>query len=650
MSPGMDEDVAKLVREERIAAAATLASSRGDAQTASELFERACEWRRAAEEATRASDHGRALTLAVVARDPVLAASALEHVVTDHVNASRVAGVLERRGDHGWAARVLERIGKKAEAARAYEKDGAATEAARLLEEGNDAIGAARVLEAAVRRAPTQWKNHVALGRLLLRYGKVEGAVRTLQPIPGGAPERREALVTLIAAMKSLGLEQAILEATRELDKLGGPPPSLPEPAARPLAEVKSRLFGRYEIAREVANTATARVVECIDTVRGEHVAVKIFAGYNARGGGRDVLARFEREVKVLGSIDHPNVVPLRDYYPEGPALVLAWMGGGTLETMIASRAIAPSRAIEIACAVLTALGEAHRLGVLHRDIKPANVLFDGAGAARLGDFGVAHLGDLSATATAGLIGTLGYMSPEQREGKPATVQSDIYGVGAVLFEMLTGERIGFDAVAKILPSGVHRDLGPRHDAVVLSLLAQDAHARPPDAFAARRALTALSWPSTLEPAAPAPKSQRSPSHHPDAARIHPTEDGREIDTWIGRPIERIPLTDAVLARAGTFARAGHPSLQTVLRVDREAREIWLDAPRGTPLDRELRPGEEELLRRALDALHGAGGVHGKVDRAHVLVGPGDALVLRFEPQVEPTATVDLDRIQLSRL
>jgi hypothetical protein len=214
---------------------------------------------------------------------------------------------------------------------------------------------------------------------------------------------------------------------------------------------------------------------------------------------------------------------------------------------------------------------------------------------------------------------------------------------------MLTGERMGFEAVAKILPSGVHRDLGPRHDAVVLSLLAQDPHARPPDAFAARRALTALSWPSTLEPAAPVPKSTRSPSHHPDAARIHPAEDGREIDTWIGRPVERIPLTDAVLARAGAFARAGHPSLQTVLRVDREAREIWLDVPRGTPLDRALRPGEEELLRRALDALHGAGGVHGKVDRAHVIVGP-DSVLLRFAPEVEPTATVDLDRIQLSRL
>ena len=90
---------------------------------------------------------------------------------------------------------------------------------------------------------------------------------------------------------------------------------------------------------------------------------------------------------------------------------------------------------------MLAALGEAHRLGIIHRDIKPANVLFDEAGVTRLGDFGVAHLSDLSATATAGVIGTLGYMSPEQREGRPATVKSDLFGVGAILWEMLTGER-----------------------------------------------------------------------------------------------------------------------------------------------------------------------------------------------------------------
>ncbi|MCG4699686.1 serine/threonine protein kinase, partial [Anaerobutyricum soehngenii] len=79
----------------------------------------------------------------------------------------------------------------------------------------------------------------------------------------------------------------------------------------------------------------------------------------------------------------------------------------GTLEDMLKKEPIAPARAVEIALAVLSALGEAHRVGVLHCDVKPANVLFDDAGVTRLGDFGAAHLGDLSATATAGLIGTL---------------------------------------------------------------------------------------------------------------------------------------------------------------------------------------------------------------------------------------------------
>ena len=147
----------------------------------------------------------------------------------------------------------------------------------------------------------------------------------------------------------------------------------------RPQTAVKARLFGRYEVLREVASSPSARVVECVDTVRTEHVAVKIFAGYDARGAGRDALARFEREVRVLGALDHPNVLPLRDYLPEGPALVLAWMTGGTLDDMLRKEPIAPARAVEIAVAVLSALGEAHRVGVLHRDVKPANVLFDDA-------------------------------------------------------------------------------------------------------------------------------------------------------------------------------------------------------------------------------------------------------------------------------
>src|SRR6185436_2948721 len=132
---------------------------------------------------------------------------------------------------------------------------------------------------------------------------------------------------------------------------------------------------------------------------------------------------------------------------------------------------------------------EAHRVGVLHRDVKPANVLFDSAGVTRLGDFGVAHLGDLSATATAGVIGTLGYMSPEQREGRPATIQSDLYGVGAILWEMLTGQRPVADlsssgpasVAPRMRPSAAHRYLDTRHDGVVIALMADAPEMRPED-------------------------------------------------------------------------------------------------------------------------------------------------------------------------
>ncbi len=645
----MDDDVAKLVREERIAAAATLAAARGDPTTASELFERACEWRRAAEEAMRAGDPARALPLAVVARDDMAAERALAALTGDAAASSRVARTLEQRGDFAWAARVFESLKKMNEAAHAWERAGEAVRAARLLEEAGDPVGAARVLEAGIRRAPSLAANRVALGRLLLRHGKTEAATRALQSVPLDAPERREALGALVRAMETLGLKEAAEEARRELEALGGPASDAPPEPKDVQGEIRARLYGRYEVVREVASTASARVVECVDRVRGEHVAVKIFAGYDARGSGRDLLARFEREVKVLASLDHPNVVPLRDYLPEGPALVLAWMSGGTLRDMLGAGDLAPARAVEIACAVLSALGEAHRLGVLHRDVKPANVLFDGAGTARLADFGVAHLGDLSITATAGLIGTFAYMSPEQREGKPATVQSDLYAAGVLLLEMLTGERPEGEGPPRVLPSGAHRDLGPRHDAAVLALVALDPAARPSDAFLARRALRALSWPSSVEKVARAPRAEARVAERGGSGRVERRE-GVDVDTWIDRPIERVQLTEASLARASAFARAGHPALQTVLRVDRMAQEIWLDAPGLAPLGRALTEGEISELRAALDALHGVGGVHGAIGQETVALSSRGSVVLRFVDEVTGATTVDLDRLALARL
>jgi len=644
----VDADIEALVRAERLVEAANLAAARGDARSASALYERACDFGRAAEQALAAADWARAMPLALEGKRADLAERACAGLVADTAGAERVAYHLERRGDHGWAARLYEGIGKRPEAARAFERAGEAVRAARLLEAAGDVVGAARVLEAQARREPDRAALLVALGDLLLRYGKTDAAVRALQKVTADAPERREALTLLAPALDRLGLAQAKVLVEAELAELGGPASVVPDIAPVP---VRARLFGRYEIAREVASSPHARVVECHDGVRGEKVAVKIFAGYDARGSGRDALARFEREVRVLGTLDHPNIVPLRDYVPEGPALVLAWMSGGTLEQMLLREPLAPARAVEIARGILGALGEAHRLGILHRDVKPANVLFDDAGVTRLSDFGVAHLSDLSTTATAGVIGTLGYMSPEQREGRPATVRSDIYGVGALLWEMLTGERPDAATALEdgVRPSGVHRDLDARHDDVVFALVADDPSRRPEDTFAARRMLASLTWPSTIERAT-MPKPVTRVSERPSGLRLVPDVDGTEIDQWLGRRVVSLPLDAATLARAAAFARADHPALQTVLRVDRAGGLIWLAAPRGAPLARAIAPAEANVLREALERLHETGEAHGHIDRAHVYVEEHGHVTLTFAPRPGPTATFDLDRLALARL
>ncbi len=382
---------------------------------------------------------------------------------------------------------------------------------------------------------------------------------------------------------------------------------------------------------REVAVTPHARVLEAIDRITGDRVAVKLLAGLG-EAEGRDALFRFEREARALAQLRHPNVVPLRAYHPEGPAIVLAWMSGGSLEGRLEGDPMAPARAVEIACALLSALGEAHRLGILHRDVKPSNVLFDDMGAARLSDFGAAHLGDLSTTATAGAIGTFAYMSPEQRLGRPASIASDLYGVGVLLAELLTGAAAGpvTDRLDP-LPSACHPDVNEAHDAAVARLLHEDPQKRPSDAFEARRLLLGLRWPERIWERArrpsEAPRTERPPA--PEGARLIAAlhaGDGRDAavrqhDAWLDRDVLVLPADAAVLARARAFAQAGHPALPTVLRVDRDSGAVWIAAPLGRALadePRGLSPGQVARLREAVEALHAAGGAHGRIDQGHL--------------------------------
>jgi serine/threonine-protein kinase len=134
----------------------------------------------------------------------------------------------------------------------------------------------------------------------------------------------------------------------------------------------------------------------------------------------------------------------------------------------------------------------------------------------------------------------------------------------------------------------------------------------------------------------------------PSSSRLEVRADGSVADAWTGRILERAPLTDATLARARAFARADHAGLQTVLRVDRVAGAIWLEAT-GAPVERALTDAERGGLRAALEALHANGAVHGRVDTAHVVEGPSGAL-LRFQGDPGPTDTADRDLLALARL
>lgn len=666
---------AALIAGGQTSAAAAVFAAHGDHARASKLLEEACDFAGAAREALAAGDPRRAIHLGALGGEEALCAEAIKALVTSAPRSIglRAASDLSARGLPRYAGTLFEELGEHLSAAHAFTAADDARRAAACFERANRPADGARALEAALRRRPDDDGVRLDLGRLLAKHGRTEAAVRALQQLAPTSLERQAALPLLARCLTELGFEDGAKRAREEMAELGIDGRSESPPGSGRSDQPKSGearqtggvlLFGRYESVREVASTPHARVIEAQDRVTGERVAVKIFAGGGGEAG-RDALLRFEREARALAQLRHPNVVPLRAYLPEGPAMVLAWMGGGSLAERTREEPMAPGRAAEIAIALLSALGEAHRLGILHRDVKPTNVLFDEAGTAHLSDFGAAHLGDLASTATAGAIGTFAYMSPEQRLGRPASMASDLYGVGAVLYEMLAGEPAKSASAGRLdrPPSAQNPDLTPAHDAVVAHLLEEEARDRPSDAFEARRAIQALAWPDRAprRTATLAPRQSERPLASPSHERLAPARDAsdgrdgptRRHDAWIGRDVIVLPLDDATLARARAFARAGHPALPTVLRVDTDERQIWVAAPQGRALadePRALSTGQRARLRDAIEALHAAGGAHGSIDRAHLYWYDGEVTLSYPCADASAEGAAELDLRALAEL
>jgi len=641
----MSSSVDRLETEGRIEDAAREAERLGLMPRAAVLFERACRFDDAARCALAGGDPRHAVLMASLGLDASLLQQACTALGTNADLARSVGASLAARGDHRTSAMLLEAAGDHRAAASAWVSARQPLRAARAWQSAGDVREAARVLDAALRNEPDREELLAELGTLLSRLGKHDAAARMLQRIAPESPLRASILPHLTASFAALGLDGPREAIEREAARAGV---SLQATAACSADEApRGVVYGRYEVVRVAASTPAARVLEGVDRVTGASVAIKQLLASGMVGAGRDAFGRLVREARALQQLRHPHVVPLVELVEDAAAIVTPWMPGGSLKDLIGRGPMAPARAIEIACVILGALAEAHRIGILHRDLKPSNILFDQSGVPLLADFGAAHVSDASATATAAVIGTLAYMSPEQRTGLPASPASDVFGVGATLLEMLTGRSPPVQGAIGLLPSQANPDLGPEHDRILLALLAEEPAKRPADALDARGLLRSVPWPGEL-PRVRMQAAEQVPDTHSSGARLRELGGARALDQWLGRDIVRVPMNDDTLRIARAWAAVCSDALTTALRADASAGHLWFDLPAGSPPS-SLSPGELHQLRTAVGKLHEQGIAHGAIDRSH-LVRTAYGIVLLFDAEAAARGSPQADLAALEQL
>lgn len=280
---------------------------------------------------------------------------------------------------------------------------------------------------------------------------------------------------------------------------------------------------GRFEMGELLGSGGMARVHRAHDTRLGRTVAVKTLLPELARDP--EARRRFAREAQAAAALNHPGIVTVHDQdEADGedgivPYLVMEYIDGATLEDVAEREApLDVHRAVRITCDVLDALGHAHSRGTVHRDVKPANVMITKSGAVKVADFGIARVVDAVTriTGTGFAVGTPGYMSPEQVLARQVDARSDLYAVGCMLTELLTGS-VPFNGSTPLnvmywhvhqapsRPSERNPAVPPGLDAIVLKTLAKSPDDRPQDAATLRRWLN--EWLGTGEARPQAPYS-----------------------------------------------------------------------------------------------------------------------------------------------
>jgi eukaryotic-like serine/threonine-protein kinase len=264
--------------------------------------------------------------------------------------------------------------------------------------------------------------------------------------------------------------------------------------------EAHAKVFaGRYEIRGLIGSGGMSKVYRGFDKLLERDVAVKVLSP--ELSSEDRFVARFRREAQIAARFSHPNVVSLYDYGVDSGDyfIVMELIDGKTVADLIERHgALEPRRAVEIAADVARALAEAHQSGLVHRDITANNLMIGPTGTTKVADFGIADIGTSEAhrerARSDAVLGTAAYLSPEQVRGLPVDPRSDIYSLGVVLFEMLTGTvpfrgDTPFATASKHVsdpappPSDRSPTVPPDLDAIVLRALAKDPGSRFPDAI-----------------------------------------------------------------------------------------------------------------------------------------------------------------------
>jgi predicted Ser/Thr protein kinase len=221
--------------------------------------------------------------------------------------------------------------------------------------------------------------------------------------------------------------------------------------------------IGKYEILGELGRGTMGEVYKALDPVLNRHVAVKTLSVLV--GPDAEALGRFQHEAQAAAGLKHPNIVTIHDFGEADGRLFMAmeFLDGHDLRDAIDQDSLPNlDRKLEVVDAVLAALDYAHAKGVIHRDIKPANIFLEKDGAVKIMDFGLAKMSTSNMTQDGIVLGTPNYMSPEQALGDRVDVQSDVFSVGAVVYELLTGHKpFEADSTPSVLFQVVHREPPP---------------------------------------------------------------------------------------------------------------------------------------------------------------------------------------------